>query len=150
MLWLVITLLLVFYIATEIVQMTTVTYKYFADINNWIDLGIIFLILVILYLPSTFIVNPSIFSILDKNFEFFNRDETKHCRVKRCISAIVIVLVSVRYLMSISKFPKLKSYNLYVIMFFKVMTTYLKIMIWYGFPCQDLRFFACKSLLKFA
>ena len=98
--------------------------------------GIIAVACIVLYLPPEFVKNPKIFSIIsgkeDAN-QNENEDGTINCRIMRSMSATAIVLVSVRFLMSVSKLPILKNYNLYVIMFFKVMKTYVKIMIWYGF-----------------
>ena len=130
-LWLVITTLLIIHALTEIIQMYTLTFKYFIEISNWIDIGIIAFTVVILYLPPDLVVNPKIYSFF-KVQAIENTDENVNCRVMRCISAIIIVLVAVRFLMSVAKLPRLKTYNLYVIMFFKVMKTYIKIMVWYS------------------
>ena len=135
LLWLVITSILIFFVLVELIQIYSLTWKYLVEISNWIDFGIISLAFVILYLPPDLIMNPKIFSIFggkDDENKQENEDGTVNCRILRCLSAITIVLVSVRFLMSISKLPMLKNYNLYVIMFFKVMKTYIKIMAWYG------------------
>ena len=81
------------------------------------------------------ISNPHIFSI--SNDELTEQDERDYeqmnCKVLRCIAGLVIVLVSSRYLMSISKLPRFKNFNLYVIMFYRVLTRYVQIMVWYSF-----------------
>ena len=138
-LWLVITMLLIFQTITEVVQMTlmmtSIDFKYFKAVGNLLDIGIIILVSIILYLPPSWITNPHIFSVLDNEFspEEEKDDELRNCKVLRCISGLIIVLVSARYLMSISKLPRFKSYNLYVIMFYRVMRRYLQIMVWYSF-----------------
>ena len=138
-LWLIITVILVFYVITELVQMTlnmtSLDFGYFKQIGNLLDLGIIFLVFIILFLPNSGIVNSYTFSVFDKRLETNeeNNEEHTNCRVLRCISGMIIVLVSLRYLMSISKLPRFKNYNLYVIMFYKVTTRYVKIMVWYSF-----------------
>ena len=38
LLWLVLTVLLLFYVLVELIQMYSLTWKYFIEISNWIDL----------------------------------------------------------------------------------------------------------------
>ena len=138
-LWLVISVLLVFQVLTEMVQMTlmmtSIDFNYFKAIGNLLDIGIIVLVSVILYVPPSMISNPHIFSVLDTELSVQDEKDYEeiNCKVLRCIAGLVIVLVSSRYLMSISKLPRFKSYNLYVIMFYRVLTRYVQIMIWYSF-----------------
>ena len=137
-LWLVITLILVMCLMTEVVQMTsnmtTLDLGYFWSIGNILDLGIIIMVAIVIYLPPEYISNSNGFSIFDEKFhgkECENNEEDE-CKVLRCISGIVIVFIVVRYLMSIAKLPRFKGCNLYVLMYYKVMKRYIKIMVWYS------------------
>ena len=128
-LWLVITFLLIFYWSTELIEIFTLGSRYFKEVSNYIDQAMIALIVVIIFVPQNYIKNPKIFSVFDENMY---DDEKTRCGVKRSIAAIVIVLVWTRFLMAVSKLHLLKSYNLYVVIFFKVLRRYLVIMAWYG------------------
>ena len=138
-LWLIITLILVMYLITEVVQMTvnmtSFDFGYFLSIANLLDLGIITLVAIVIYLPPGLISNSHVFSIYDKkcNGKECKSEEESECKVLRCISGIVIVFIVVRYLMSIAKLPRFKGCNLYVLMYYKVMKRYIRIMIWYSF-----------------
>ena len=88
--------------------MITFKLKYFKQVDNWIDLAIITLMVLVMYVPNGSIWNPKIFSVFDEDPYM---DEEKTCRVKRCISAIVIVFTWVRFLMSVAKNPGWKEYN---------------------------------------
>ena len=128
MLFLVLTTLLLFYLGVELLEIIATKGTYFKEISNYVDLAMLGLIMVVLYVPQRLIWNPKIFSIFDDTPE----DEMLRCGVKRSIAAIVIVLVWTRFLMLVSKLHRLKSYNFYVIIFFKVFRGYVKIMAWYG------------------
>ena len=131
-LWLVISIQILFYMATEWFQMINAKCKYFQEKSNWIDLAIIGFLMIVMYVPNDRIKNPTTFSVFDDNNTNANVIEADKCRVKRCISAALIVLIWTRFLMSIAKFPGWKEYNLYVIMFYKVMQRYFKILAWYS------------------
>ena len=120
--------LLIFYLGQEVIEIFATKSSYFKELSNYIDLIMLALIMAVLYVPKRLIWNPKIFSIFDETPE----DEEKRCGVKRSIAAIVIVLVWTRFLMAVSKLQRLKDYNLYVIIFFKVLRRYVKIMAWYG------------------
>lgn len=123
-LWLVISSLLLFYGISEIVELIAVRSKYFLESSNYFDMAMIFLTFIILYLPQEKIGNPKFFSV-------FERGHGCGCKVKRSMSALVIVLVWSRFLMSLAMITRLKKYNLYLIMFSKVIKTYGKIMFWF-------------------
>ena len=117
-LWFVVTVLLIFYLMVELTEILAMPRKYFREPSNYLDIGIILLTFITLYLPKKYIWNPQRFGFLDDV-----KDETleRGCAVKRCISALLIVLVVCRYLGSLSQSPGFKQYNLYLIMFNKVM-----------------------------
>ena len=131
-LWFVINILLLVYILSEFVQMINSRSQYFREKGNWIDFAIICFLMVVMYVPNEKIKNPYKFSVFDDESDLKNIDETDKCRVKRAVSAVLIVLIWSRFLMSIAKFPGWKEYNLYVIMFYKVMQRYIKILAWYS------------------
>ena len=124
----VLTALLLFYLAIEMLEIIATKRSYFKEISNYVDLVMIALIVAVLYVPNSYMSNPKIFSIFDETAE----DEKERCGVKRSIAAIVIVLVWTRFLMAFSKLHRLKAYNLYVIIFFKVLQRYVRIMAWYS------------------
>ena len=131
-LWFVISILILYYIATELIQLINSKCKYFKEKSNWIDIGIIGFLMVLMYVPNDKIVNPHKFSIFDDQNDYSAVDEKEQCRVKRSVSAALIVLIWTRFLMTIAKYPGWKEYNLYVIMFYKVMQRYVKILAWYS------------------
>ena len=131
-LWFVISLILLFYIGTEFIQMINSKMQYFKEKSNWIDMCIIGFLMVVMYVPNEKIVNPHKFSVFDDPSEHSSENETAKCRVKRAMSAALIVLTWTRLLMSMAKFPGWKEYNLYVIMFYQVMQRYFKILAWYS------------------
>jgi hypothetical protein len=112
----------------EFTEMIAMPRKYFTESSNYLDIGIIFLTFITLYLPKENIWNPQRFGFLDNiSDEILERG----CAVKRCISALVLVLVFCRFLGSLSQSPGFKQYNLYLIMFNKVMKRYVKVMSWF-------------------
>ena len=131
-LWIVITLLLVFYTLCEFTEIIAVRKKYFLELSNYFDTSMIILTFIVLYVPTKDIVNGKIFSIHGDN------ENGSGCQVKRSMSAFIIVLVWSRFLMSFAQCPFMKSYNLYLIMFTKVIKTYAKIMLW--FACYIIAF----------
>ena len=131
-LWLVITLLLVFYTLSEIAEFFAVRKKYFWESSNYFDMAMIILTFVVLYVPQEIILNSNLFSIKHGS------EKGSGCEVKRSMSAFIIVLVWSRFLMSLAQCPFLKEYNLYLIMFTKVIRRYGKIMLW--FACYIIAF----------
>ena len=125
-LWIVITFLLVFYTISELAEIFAVRMKYFFELSNYFDVAMIILSFVVLYVPQSMILNPKTFSIKE------DAEDGSGCQVKRSMSALIIVLVWSRFLMSFAQCPFLKQYNLYLIMFTKVIQTYVKIMLWFA------------------
>ena len=127
-LWLIITFLVIFYAMMELTEMVALDFRYFKELSNFVDITIITLVLILLYLPQKYIWNPQYFSTNNSDPSY----EERNCKVKRSISALVIVLAWLRILTSFAKLPGLKHCNFYLIMFYKVMLRYAKIMLWYG------------------
>jgi hypothetical protein len=129
----------------EITELLSVGWKYLRNSSNYLDLAMIVLTFIILYVPTDMLWNPEGFG--SKDYEHDKHDETlpdderkfnRGCEVKRAISAIIIVLVFFRYLGSVAQLPGFKEYNIYLIMFNKVMKSYMKVMVW--FACYILAF----------
>ena len=134
-LWFVISILLLFYTLMELTEILSVGRTYFGNSSNYLDIAMIVLTFIILYVPTKMIWNPQRFGILhnDKKSE-----SDRGCEVKRAISAVIIVLVFCRFLGSLAQLPGFKEYNIYLIMFNKVMKSYFKVMVW--FACYILAF----------
>ena len=134
-LWFVITLFLIFYTLMELTEMFSVGRNYFGNSSNYLDVAMIILTFIILYVPTEMIWNPERFGILNNDKE---SDLDRGCEVKRAISAVIIVLIFCRFLGSLAQLPGFKEYNIYLIMFNKVMKSYFKVMVW--FACYILAF----------
>ena len=95
----------------------------------------IILTLIILYVPTKAIYNEENFGSKgdDENLTPEQIKLKRGCEVKRVISAILIVLVFFRYLGSVAQLPGFKEYNIYFIMFHKVLKSYIKVMVWFVF-----------------
>jgi len=100
--------LLVVFLLREILQMIVSMKRYVSSFENWMEIGIIVLV--------TFI-------LCNENAE---NDE-----LNRHFAAIVIVLSWAEMIILIGRHPKLKEYNIYVTMFFKVLKTFLLFFTWY-------------------
>jgi hypothetical protein len=119
----------------ELTEMLSVGFKYLGNSSNFLDIAMIILTFIILYVPTRNIWNPQRFGRLNNNEE---SDLERGCEVKRAISALIIVLVFSRFLGSLAQLPGFKEYNIYLIMFNKVMKSYFKVMVWFG--CYILAF----------
>jgi hypothetical protein len=126
-LWLVISLLLLFYTLSELAEMFALRIKYFSESSNYCDIAMILLTCIVLFVPQEMIWNPKTLSIFDEDRE----KGGSGCGVKRGISALIIVLVCSRFMMSLAQCPSLKNYNLFMIMFCRVIRTSGKIMVWF-------------------
>jgi len=100
--------LLVVFLLREILQMIVSMKRYVSSVENWMEIGIIVLV--------TFI-------LCNENAE---NDE-----LNRHFAAMVIVLSWAEMIILIGRHPKLKEYNIYVTMFFKVLKTFLLFFTWY-------------------
>ena len=127
LLWLVITILAMYHLIIALVQMVTLRLKYFKQIDNYLGVAMMILILLVLYLPKNTILNVRVFSIRPHS-----SIDIERCGIRRSVSGIIIILVWTRFLMALSKLQIFHKYNLYMILFFKVMQRYIKIMSWYG------------------
>ena len=93
----------------------------------------------IMYVPTKAIWNPQVFG--SKTDEYLQEDEFKFlrgCEVKRTFSALLIVLVFCRHLSALAQLPGFKKYNIYLIMFNKLIESYFNVMVW--FACYILAF----------
>ena len=102
-LWCLLAMLLV----RELMQMSVSLKRYFSSTENWVELGILALTAVLL-VPGA------------------GDTETK-----RHLAAFAIVLSWAELVVLLGQHPKLREYNIYVTMFFKVMKTFLLFLTWY-------------------
>ena len=129
-LWLVIAILTLAQLFQEFFQMTASVKKYFCDINNYYDLFLISMIFVLLFVPNTWLHDTCVISVNDENCN--GKESVEKCTIKRCFAAFTIVIMWIRILDKIAKHPKLDKLKLYVSMFYKVQTTFIKFMCFYS------------------
>lgn len=103
-LWLVLTILLVMLLCREAFQMSVSLKRYMFTPENWIEGLLIGLVGVILWIP-------------DDSFE-------EPCSLKRHLAAISLVLSWAEMITLVARHPKLAQYNIYVTMFYRVLTTF--------------------------
>ncbi len=96
-------------IIRELFQMTVSLKRYIFSPENWLELTVIILIFIIL----------------------FHKDGSED--LKRHLSAVAIVFSWAELITLVGKHPKLTRYNVYVVMFYKVMGTFFFFLCWYSF-----------------
>ena len=135
-LWLIVAVLVGTTFLNELNQFASTTTKYFTKPGNYIDLAEILLVSILLFVPNYYLVDPMTFSSVDVTkklceVEGLDIDDENNCSVKRGISAVLIVLTWTRLLHGLAKHPNLEDFNIYFMMFYKVVVTFLKILMWY-------------------
>ena len=95
-------------IVRELFQVTVSLKRYLLSPENWLEVTVIILILIILF---------------DHGSE----------ELKRHLSAVAIVFSWAELITLVGKHPKLTRYNVYVVMFYKVMGTFFFFLAWYAF-----------------
>ena len=103
--------LLTMLLIRELMQMAVSLKRYFSSTENWVEISIMVLTTLILIPGST---------------ESEGRSE-----VKRHLAAFLIVLAWGELIVLLGQHPKLREYNIYVTMFFKVLKTFLLFLTWY-------------------
>ncbi len=96
-------------IVREFFQMTVSLKRYLLSPENWLEVSVIVLIMVVIY------------------------GEDGSQDLKRHLSAIAIVFSWAELITLVGKHPKLTRYNVYVVMFYKVMGTFFFFLCWYAF-----------------
>ena len=96
------------YIYRELLQFGIAPRRYFFSPENWLEISLIILISVLLFFGG-YGCNVS---------------------VKRHVSAFVIVLSWSELITMIGRHPKLSTYNIYVTMFYKVLKTFVRFLVW--------------------
>eukprot|EP00096_Caligus_rogercresseyi_P013882 TRINITY_DN6471_c0_g1_i1.p1 TRINITY_DN6471_c0_g1~~TRINITY_DN6471_c0_g1_i1.p1 ORF type:complete len:967 (-),score=257.24 TRINITY_DN6471_c0_g1_i1:290-3190(-) len=109
-LWYVVTIMSGVLAFREILQFGVAPRRYVFSPENWIEIGVISLSFVLLFAGS-YGCNVSI---------------------KRHASAILIVLSWSELVTMIGRHPKLSTYNIYVIMFYRVLWTFIVFLVWYS------------------
>ncbi len=64
---------------------------------------------------------------------YFQDQESDNNKLKRILAGIAIVLSWAELITLIGKHPKLTRYNIYVVMFYKVLTSFCYFLLWYAF-----------------
>ncbi len=113
-LWTVLTILQVVLIAREFFQMTGSLKRYICSPENWLEMFMLSLVGLVLWLPDS--------AYGDDN-----------CSVKRHLSGVAVMLAWVEFVTLVARHPRLTSYNIYVTMFYRVMTTFFTFLLWYCF-----------------
>ena len=140
-LWLVITLILILTLQREMHQMKSMTLEYVKQPGKWFDLLHFTLVIIILYVPNMYLLDPLTFSspkTLDvlcntANITKIEQWNDGNCSIKRCMAAFTIVFAWSRLLITIVKHPYLQKLNIYLQMLSKVTFSFLKFLGWYSF-----------------
>ena len=104
----VLTTLLVLFVLRELLQITVSVKRYLTSVENWVEVGIILLTVVLIATEGS------------GNFQ-----------LNRHLAAIAIVLSWGELIVLVGRHPKLKEYNIYVTMFLRVLKTFLLFFTWY-------------------
>ena len=113
LLWLALTILFALLMLREVVQMLASLKRYLLSPENWLEMSMLVLAIIILWVP-------------DDNF-------SDPCTVKRHLAAICIILSWAELITLVARHPKLAIYNIYVTMFYKVFETFFFFLLWYSF-----------------
>ena len=135
-LWLIVAVLLFTTALNELNQFASMKIKYFSSPGNYIDLTEVVFIAILLLVPNSYLVDPMTFTSVDVSkklceIEGLDIDEENNCSIKRGIAAVLIVMSWTRLLHGLAKHPSLEKFNIYFMMFYKVVWTFLKILMWY-------------------
>ncbi len=109
-LWISLLILTCLLIAREFFQVAVSLKRYILSPENWLEVTVIILILILLFHP-----------------EEGSED------MKRHLAAVAIVLSWAELITLVGKHPKLTTYNVYVVMFYTVMGTFFFFLLWYTF-----------------
>ena len=104
----VLTTLLVLFVLRELLQITVSVKRYLTSVENWVEVGIILLTVVLIATEGS------------GDFQ-----------LNRHLAAIAIVLSWGELIVLVGRHPKLKEYNIYVTMFLRVLKTFLLFFTWY-------------------
>ena len=106
------TILLCLVLSREALQMMVSLKRYVFGLENWLELATLALTAVILYVPDEKFSSP--------------------CDTKRNLAAFTIVLSCATLITLIGRHPKLAQYNIYVTMFYKILSTFATFLLWYS------------------
>ena len=139
-LWFVISVILVLTLTREMHQMSAMKLEYLKQPGKWFDLLHFALVIVILYVPNRKITDPITFSspeaikiLCDSKIGTIEEWNKGSCSIKRCLAAFTIVFAWSRLIVTMVKHPYLQKFNIYLQMFSKVTSSFLKFLFWYSF-----------------
>ena len=135
-LWLIVCILLMTTTLNEFNQIASTRLKYFSKAGNYFDMTEIIFVAILILVPNAYLVDPMTFTSVDVSkklceIQGLNIEDENNCSVKRGISAILIVLTWTRLLHGMAKHPHLEKFNVYFMMFYKVVWTFMRILMWY-------------------
>ena len=156
-LWVVISVLFLSILLTEMLQLVMSPRTYFKKLSNWIDMGLLILIALVLYVPNHLMLDPLSFSLHstvericpkesnDSNscqndgpthadVRNISLNDLNDVSVKRFLSSYLIVLSWTRFVFEIAKHPGKKTENLnkYAMMYGRVASSFFKLLICYS------------------
>lgn len=133
-LWLDLTILFGYMVVRECLQMASSLTSYASNLGNRMDIALLSLVAVILYVPNSLLINGTNYTLGlyddddEKEEDYANND----CSVKRCMAAVVILLSWIRLLTSLLRHPKWRKANVYLVMFRRIMHSFLRFLVWYA------------------
>ena len=135
-LWLIVGAFLVTTTLNEFNQIASTRMRYFSKPGNYFDITEIIFVAIVLFVPNAYLVDPMTFTSIDVSKKLceirgLDIEEENNCSVKRGMSAVLIVLTWTRLLHGMAKHPRLEKFNIYFMMFYKVVWTFMKILMWY-------------------
>ena len=145
MLWVAITIELISSVFAELLQLINGYKTYFLKVKNWADLLLIALVIVVLYVPNDYIVDPLFFSLKHSinricplggyQEQTSNITIANHLGIKRGLAGFMIVLSWTRLLFQIARHPgkRTETLNKYILMYRTVATSFLKLLTVYSF-----------------
>ena len=140
-LWFVITVILILTLQRETHQMRFMKLEYLKEPGKWFDMLHFTLVIIILYVPNQYLLDPLTFSspktlnllCNSANITTIEQWNDGNCSIKRCMAAFTIVFAWSRLLVTIVKHPYLQKLNVYLQMLSKVTHSFLKFLGWYSF-----------------
>ena len=131
-LWLDLTILFGYMGIRELLQMASSLTSYVSNLGNRMDIALLSLVAIILYVPNSLLNNGTSYTLGLYDDENNEEDKSNDCSVKRCMAATVILLSWVRLLTSLLRHPKWRKANVYLVMFRRIMHSFLRFLVWYA------------------
>ena len=136
-LWFVLTILLVYELNRELMQMLASVKRYFCQFDNYLDLLFLAVVTLLVLVPDkNDLLKDTCRLTLETDVKescgAMHEVVTKSCLIKRCFAAFTIVFMWLRVFNYIALHPKLDKLNLYMSMFRQVRDTFLEFLVYYA------------------